>query len=115
MVFGAELRVQHQTRHRLSRIIREAIRYVVGDVRCRKRQRAARMEVERAIRDPSRGPGLQLQPAVRAHQESAYWWAIHNAVLQTFQPVVVPADALRMEVEDSIGTEVHFTGLRLAG
>src|SRR5437868_14008384 len=104
MVFGAELRVQDQARDRLTRVIREAIRCVVRDVRCSKRQRAARMQEERQIRDSSGGPGIELQPAVRSHKESAYWWAVHDTVRRTLQPVVVPAEALRMEVEDRVGT-----------
>src|SRR5258708_36113577 len=73
------------------------------------------MQKERAIGDSRGRPGVELRPAVRSHQESAHRWAVHSAVCHTLQPVVVPAEALRMEVKDSIGTEIHFPRLGLTG
>src|SRR5438309_12003070 len=79
VIFGAELRVKDQTWHRLLGIVCEVIRCFVG-ARCSKRDGTARMKEERAIRDSSRGPGIELQPAIRSHQESAYRRAVHNTV-----------------------------------
>src|SRR5215216_6785507 len=73
------------------------------------------MEVRATMADTGRWPRVEVQPSVRSHQEGAYRRPIHYSVGLPVQPVVIPADSLRLDVEDRVGTEVQFARLALAG
>src|SRR5437773_12479980 len=73
------------------------------------------MKIERPIGNPAWRPRVELQPAVGSHQKRVHRWTVHCAVSHILQPVVIPTKAMRMKVEDRLGSEVHFTRLTLAG